>query len=69
MASVGDAGNLSLCYMGTDPPQQVVSTSEKNELNYDAMDEEHRRLLSVIREATSERRTEPTDQLVIRAQV
>jgi hypothetical protein len=32
--------------MGTDPPSQVVNTA-KAALNYDNMDEEHRRLLQV----------------------
>ena len=30
----------------------MVAVNERRELNYDAMDEEHRRLLAVIRDAT-----------------
>jgi len=47
-ASISEEGYLCLSYMGTDPPSQVVSTT-KAALNYDNMDEEHRRLLTVIR--------------------
>mmetsp|Transcript_24838 Transcript_24838/g.59115 ORF Transcript_24838/g.59115 Transcript_24838/m.59115 type:complete len:829 (+) Transcript_24838:232-2718(+) len=69
VASVGGAGQLSLTYMGTDPPTQVVNASDKKALNYEQMDEEHRQLLTVIREATADAKVEPTDRLVIRAQV
>jgi hypothetical protein len=41
----------------------VVSTT-KAALNYDNMDEEHRRLLTVIREATADKRSEPTGILL-----
>jgi hypothetical protein len=46
-----------------------VHTNDSKELNYGSMEEEHRRLLGVIREATSETRAEPADRLVLRAQV
>ncbi|MGB1596928.1 MAG: hypothetical protein ACPIOQ_29490, partial [Promethearchaeia archaeon] len=68
VASLSGAGYLCLSYMGTEPPSQVVNTA-KAALNYDNMDAEHRRLLSVIREATSDKRAEPTDRLILRAQV
>lgn len=48
---------------------QVVHPNDKKELNYENMEEEHRRLLGVIREATSETRTEPSERLVLRVQV
>jgi Bardet-Biedl syndrome 9 protein len=67
IASVSEEGYVCLSYMGTDPPSQVVNTA-KAALNYDNMDAEHRRLLTVIREATADKRTEPTDRLVLRAQ-
>ncbi|KAJ1494746.1 PTHB1 C-terminus-domain-containing protein, partial [Baffinella frigidus] len=54
--------------MGTDPPAAVVNTAEKKQLNYEGMDEEHRQLLSVIRESGAARKGEPTDQLILRAQ-
>ena len=68
IASLSDEGYLCLSFMGTDPPSQIVNTA-KAALNYDNMDAEHRRLLSVIREATSDKRAEPTDRLILRAQV
>ena len=68
VASLSGAGYLCLSYMGTEPPSQVVNTA-KAALNYDNMDAEHRRLLSVIREATSDKRAEPTDRIILRAQV
>ena len=37
-------------------------------MNYEAMDEEHRRLLQVIRDSSSEHKPEPTDGLTLRAQ-
>ena len=40
----GAEGQLGLSYLGTDPPASTVATEAK-ELNYEAMDEEHRRLL------------------------
>ncbi len=41
---LGAEGQLGLSYLGTDPPASTVATEAK-ELNYEAMDEEHRRLL------------------------
>eukprot|EP00286_Rhodomonas_abbreviata_P017546 CAMPEP_0181342530 /NCGR_PEP_ID=MMETSP1101-20121128/31054_1 /TAXON_ID=46948 /ORGANISM="Rhodomonas abbreviata, Strain Caron Lab Isolate" /LENGTH=436 /DNA_ID=CAMNT_0023454003 /DNA_START=221 /DNA_END=1528 /DNA_ORIENTATION=+ len=69
VASVSAGGAVSLTYMGTDPPTQVVNAGEKKSLNYERMDEEHRQLLTVIREATADAKVEPTDRLVMRAQV
>ena len=63
IASISEEGYLCLSYMGTDPPSQVVNTT-KAALNYDNMDEEHRRLLTVIREATADKRSEPTGILL-----
>lgn len=62
-------GLLCITYMGTDPPLNVVGGFEGKELNYEEMDEEHRRLLGIIREATSENKAEPSDKVVLRAQV
>jgi hypothetical protein len=42
---------------------------EGKELNYEEMDDEHRRLLAVIRDATSETKVQPTDKVVLRCQV
>jgi len=70
VVTLDDAGDLSISYMGTDPPTNVVGAFESNkELNYEEMDEEHRRLLAIIREATSENKADPTDRVMLRAQV
>jgi len=69
VVSLDDTGSLALSYMGTDPPLNVVGGFEGKELNYEEMDEEHRRLLTTIREATSETKQEPTDKVTLRAQV
>jgi len=69
VTSFDDAGQLAITYMGTDPPLNVVGGFECKELNYEEMDEEHRRLLSIIREATSDSKMEPSDRVLLRAQV
>ena len=61
-------GEVGLSYLGTDPPSNTVA-SEAKELNYEAMDEEHRRLLQTIREASSGSKPEPADGITLRAQV
>jgi len=66
--SLGHDGALTLSYLGTDPPSSHVA-SEAKELNYEAMDEEHRRLLQVIRDASSDTKVEPTEIISLRAQV
>jgi Bardet-Biedl syndrome 9 protein len=47
VASIAEKGQLTLTYMGTDPPTQVVNASDQKALNYEQMDEEHRHLLTV----------------------
>ncbi|KAK3251108.1 hypothetical protein CYMTET_39543 [Cymbomonas tetramitiformis] len=64
-----ETGCLLITYMGTDPPLNVVGGFEGKELNYEEMDEEHRRLLGIIRAATSETKAEPTEKVQMRAQV
>ena len=68
IVSLGHDGALALSYLGTDPPTSSVS-AEAKELNYEAMDEEHRRLLQVIRDASSDVKAEPTEKITLRAQV
>jgi hypothetical protein len=52
-----------------EPPVSVAATMETKELNYEEMDEEHRKLLAVIRESQSDTRAEPRERLLLRAQV
>jgi len=69
VVGLDDTGGLTLAYMGTDPPLNVVGGFEGKELNYEEMDDEHRQLLNVIRDATSDIKQEPTDKVTLRAQV
>lgn len=69
MTQLDADGTLAVTYMGTDPPLNVVGGLDGKELNYEEMDDEHRRLLAVIRDATSETKVQPTDKVVLRCQV
>jgi Bardet-Biedl syndrome 9 protein len=69
ITSLDDSGTLSVSYLGTDPPASVVKTDDSKELNYEEMDEEHRALLGVIREATSDMKSEPTDRVLLRVEM
>ncbi len=51
--TLSDVGELRVSYMGTDPPVGAVNPVDAKELNYDDMDEEHRKLLGIIRETQS----------------
>jgi Bardet-Biedl syndrome 9 protein len=62
-------GGLAVNYLGTDPPDTTVGATESKELDYEEMDEEHRRLLQVIRESQSDSRMEPRDRVLLKAQV
>lgn len=69
IVSLDSTGVLSVNYMGTDPPSTAVVTPDTKELNYEEMDEEHRQLLNVIRRSQGDRKTEPKDRVLLRAQV
>lgn len=70
VASVDYEGNLSLTYMGTDPPVTNAGVmAEAKDLDYEEMDDEHRMLLSSIRDATGSTRKEPNERLAMRVQV
>jgi Bardet-Biedl syndrome 9 protein len=69
VVSLSDEGALAVSYLGTSPPLNVASGHEGKELDYVAMDEEHRQLLSAIRSATGSVRSEPKERLQLRAQV
>eukprot|EP00899_Mesostigma_viride_P000204 jgi/Mesvir1/10184/Mv16992-RA.1 len=69
VVTLGEQGHLSVTYLGTDPPLHVVGAYEGKELDYEEMDAEHQHLLGVIREFTGDKRLEPAERLVLRAQV
>lgn len=45
------AGNLSVLYLGTEPPKQTIAFSESRQLDYAAMEEERVALLAKLRAA------------------
>merc|ERR1719230_2176037 len=55
--------------MGTEQPMNAVGVTDTKEPNYDEMDEEHRKLLHIIREHTSGGKAEPTEFVGMRPQV
>lgn len=70
IVTLSDAVELQISYLGTDPPMSGVSAGESNkELDYEAMDEEHRALLKVIKQASTDSMVEPKEKIVLRAQV
>lgn len=69
IATLSENGALAVSFLGTDPPTQVVSTSNEESLNFEEMESEHRQLLNVIRQHATEKPPEPVDQLMIRAQI
>ena len=69
IVTINDTGKLSLGYLGTKLPTNNVMTHTR-EMDYDKMDEEHRRLLQIIRESQSEPSSKKnSDILVIKSQV
>eukprot|EP01039_Chlorochromonas_danica_P000897 gene894-978_t len=68
IVTLDDDGRLSISYLGTKPPVTAV-LSHVRDLDYEKIDEEHRALLNVIREAQTEGRTEPVEKLLIKSQL
>jgi len=60
---LGDDNSISVNYLGTDPATQPVQLLESKELDYEEMDDEHRRLQAMIRQAVNSGKTEPKDQV------
>jgi len=70
VVTLSDSGALCLSYLGTQPPVNIIGdVGGGKELDYAAMDEEHRRLLATIRGAMSNVQKEPAERLQLRAQV
>lgn len=64
-----DTCHVTVSYLGTDPPNQSANASADKDLNYEAMDEEHKTLLKVIRQASTDTMVEPSEKLTLRVQV
>lgn len=63
-------GAVALAYLGTDPPSQGIAalTGTGKQLDYAAMDAEHKQLLQTIRDSQSEHRVAPKERLLMRVQ-
>ena len=48
LVSLGENGTLDISYLGTKPPSDLIHGYERKDLQYDEMDEEHRKLLRLI---------------------
>ena len=68
IATVDDEANLKLNYLGTKPPVDAVASFSRD-LDYDKIDEEHKKLLQIIRESQAESRQETSDHLNLKAQM
>ncbi|KAG5177001.1 Bardet-Biedl syndrome 9, parathyroid hormone-responsive B1 [Tribonema minus] len=71
IVALDDAGQLDVLYLGTDPPAaSVAAPDDAKELDYAAMDAEHRRLLQIIRRSQAPSLDAPEGpRLTIRAEV
>jgi Bardet-Biedl syndrome 9 protein len=68
LVTLDDSGKLNIGYLGTKPPVAAIG-GVKRDLDYDKLDEEHRKLLQIIREVQTENKSEPTDHMTIRCQL
>lgn len=64
------SGALSVVYLGTEPPIHAISYGDAKEVDYAAMDAEHKQLMTKIKQAGSAPApTDTADKLIIKAQV
>lgn len=72
VVTLHDRGDLQVSYLGTDPPTHgfagLADSAATKELDYERMDEEHRGLLRVIKQASTDTLAEPKEHLELRAQ-
>lgn len=68
IVTLTDTGTLSLGYLGTDPASNPVQALESKELDYDAMDAEHKRLQVIIRQALQQGKVEPREMLHLKCE-
>ena len=68
IATLDETGVIKLSYLGTSPLASAVSSFSRD-LNYDKIDEEHKRLLQIIRDSQMTSNVEAKEKLVMRAQV
>ena len=63
IVAICDDGTISANYLGTDPASNPVQLLESKDLDYAAIDEEHRRLQQQIKKAVTTGKEEPKDLL------
>ncbi len=66
---LSEEGQVVVSYMGTEPMSQIANISTSRDLNYEAMDVEHKQLLAKIRQSEQSVLKEPPEKVVLRAQV
>jgi hypothetical protein len=72
IVSLADDCRVTASYLGTEPAllgMHSAANAHAKQLDYDGMDEEHRKLLRIIRQAANATMAEPTQVLTLRAQV
>ncbi|CAM9678200.1 unnamed protein product [Ectocarpus sp. 8 AP-2014] len=69
VCSLDDTGVLSACYQGTDPPTSAVVAAERKDIDYDQINQEHRKLLQIIRRSQTDSARPPAGKLTLHAQV
>lgn len=63
IVAISDDGTISANYLGTDPATNPIQLLESKDLDYAAIDEEHRRLQQHIKKAVTTGKEEPKDLL------
>lgn len=69
ITTIDDEGGLYIQYLGTDPPTTSVIQNVNQNVNYDAIEKEHKQLMNAIRAAQSAMQTEPSDTINITSQI
>merc|ERR1719506_3178113 len=69
IVTLSEHGHVQCSYLGTDAPTAALMNTESKELDYPAMEDEHRGLLRVIRQAHGEGAKEEENHLTIMAKV
>ncbi|CEL98014.1 unnamed protein product [Vitrella brassicaformis CCMP3155] len=64
-----DAGQLTVTYLGTEPPTSALVNTEMRQLDYAEMEREQQELLQIIRQTHKAGPPEPFDRLVVTPRV
>eukprot|EP00752_Nemacystus_decipiens_P002953 g2744.t1 len=69
VCSLDDEGFLSASYQGTDPPTSAVVAADNKDVDYHQINQEHRKLLQVIRRSQTDSARPPAGKLILQVQV